>query len=70
MSLTKQIEGTKILKEWVSRSDNKDLDNLVRCWNSVIFDNNRKEIQIEELKMQVKALTKQLIDAQVKEIAG
>lgn len=64
----KLIKGAKILKKWISKSDNQELKDLVDCFQSAIFAINKKDLRIEHLEMQVKSLTKQLIEEQVKSI--
>lgn len=64
----KLIKGAKILKKWISKSDNHELKDLVDCFQSAIFAINKRDLRIEHLEMQVKSLTKQLIEEQVKSI--
>lgn len=66
----KLIKGAKILKKWIGKSDNQELKDLVDCFQSAIFAINKRDIKIEEQRMQIKALTKQLIDEQVKNIVN
>ena len=66
----KLIKGAKILKKWIGKSDNQELKDLVDCFQSAIFAINKRDLRIEHLEMQVKSLTKQLIDEQVKSIVN
>lgn len=64
------IKGTKILQKWIGKSENQELKDLVDCWQKAIFAINKRDLRIEHLEMQVKSLTKQLIDEQVKTITN
>lgn len=57
----KKIKGCEILMSWLEKSKNKELLDLVECYEYLIFENNKKDMRLLELEMQVSALTRELM---------
>jgi hypothetical protein len=67
--LDNSIRGAIILKEWNEKQPrNKKLNELIRCYETIIFSSNRKDLKIMALEAQVKALTDRLVNEGVQQI--
>ena len=66
--LDNAIRGAQILKEFHDkRPENKKLNELINCYETIIFSSNRKDMKIMALEAQVASLTDRLINTGVQQ---